>query len=318
MRTYVALARLPTRAPGSRLPITRVFVIEMETRYRFADLPLNRGDHSFNIFLPPCYIFGETIGQGKFATVKLAFDLRRGHYVAIKCFTSRSRKDMMLDDQILQEMMAMKGLVHDHIVRMNEAICYGNKVFFVMEYCPHGDLRHFINRSGPLSEGFAREFFGDICKGVQKIHGMDLVHRDLKLDNLYIDLEYRIKIGDFGCARRQMDKSLHTITGSYAYGAPELIRGDKHDAKKADIWSMGVILFAMVTGRLPYHVNESLMDMLMERRKPPSRFPSSVSQDCCAVICRMLTYNPLKRFHLNQIIEHPWVSNTQGSICKDE
>ena len=280
------------------------------TGFRFPELPLNGGNHSFNIFLPPYYLLGDTIGDGEFATVKLAYNLRGGHYVAIKCFKTRSGQYMMLDEQIMREVMATKGLTHDHIVRMNEAILYGNKVFFVMEYCPNGDLRRFINRSGPLSEGHAREFFGHLCLGVKKMHSINLVHRDLKLENLFIDSKFRIKIGDFGCARRQMDKTLHTITGSYAYGAPELVRGDHYDAKKADIWSMGVILFAMVAGRLPYGDKGRLKHMLKERMKPPN-FPSWVSEDCCDLIRYMLSYDPVQRFDLDTVMAHQWV------MCQD-
>ena len=293
-------------------------VREMDDQYRFPDLPINRGDHSFNVFLPPYYLIGETLGEGEFASVKLAYHLRDGRYVAIKCFKSRSGQMKMLDEQILREVMSTKGLTEhsDHIVRFYEAIFYGNKVFYVMEYCPYGDLRCFINRGGPLSDGHAREFFAHICRGVQTIHAVNIVHRDLKLENLLVDSKFRIKIADFGCARRQIDKTLCTIRGSYAYGAPELVRGDNYDGKKCDVWSMGIILFAMVTGRLPYSDKGSLKRLLSERKKEPS-FPLSVrvTESCRHLICQMLTYNPEERLSLEEVIEHPWVSYKE---CKEE
>ncbi len=212
----------------------------------------------------------------------------------------------MLDEQIMREMMAMKGLTHEHIVRTYEAILYGNRVFLVLEYCPYGDLRRFINRGGALSEDHAREFFGHMCLGLKKMHSVDLVHRDLKLENILIDAKFRAKISDMGCARRQMNKYLHTITGSYAYGAPELVSGENYDGKKADVWSLGIILYAMVIGKLPYGDKGKLKKMLKERTKPPP-YPEHLSARCCQLLTRMLTYIPLNRISLEGVMAHPWM-----------
>lgn len=277
-----------------------------DTRFRFPDLPLHRGDHDFNLFVPPSYILGPTIGDGEFAKVKLAFNMKTGGYVAIKCFGQRNGYYMMLDEQIIREMLAMKGLVHEHIVRLYETIIYGDRVFMVMEHCPYGDLRHFVNRGGPLSESHAREFFGHLILGVQKMHGMDLMHRDLKLENLLIDSKFRLKIADFGCARRQINKRLHTITGSYAYGAPELFRGDYYDGTKTDVWSMGVILYAMLVGRLPFTDRGRLGRLLRERMDFP-HLPSRLSPECCDIIRKMLTYDPTQRISLDAAMRHPWM-----------
>ena len=276
--------------------------------YRFPDLPELRGNHEFNLFLPPSYIFGGKIGEGEFASVRIAYDMRTGIHVAIKCFQARSGEYRMLDEQIMREMMAMKGLTHEHIVRTYEAILYGNRVFLVMEYCAVGDLRRYINSGGALSENQAREFFGHMCLGLKKMHSVDLVHRDLKLENILIDAKFRAKIADMGCARRQMNKFLHTITGSYAYGAPELVSGENYDGKKADVWSLGIILYAMVIGKLPYGDKDKLKKMLKERKKPP-QYPGHLSELCCQLLTRMLTYVPLNRITLEGVMAHPWMLN---------
>lgn len=273
---------------------------------RFADLPQYRGDHRFDVFLPPSYLFGPTLGDGEFATVKMAYNLRTRSYVAIKCFKARSGQYMMLDEQIMREMMATKGLIHEHIIRTYEAILYGNRVFLVMEYCPHGDLRKYINRTGALTEDSSRQFFGQLCLGVQKMHNVDLVHRDLKLENILIDSNFKLKIGDLGCARRQMDKQLHTITGSYAYGAPELVRGDHYNGKKADVWSLGIILYAMVVGKLPYGDKGRLKKMLKDRMKPPA-YPLTLSSQCCDLLSGLLCFDPRNRLSLDEVMCHSWM-----------
>lgn len=266
----------------------------------------NRGDHSFNLFVPPSYLLGPTIGNGEFAKVKLAYDLKTGVYVAIKAFNRRSGRYMMLDEQIIRETLAIKGLRHDHIVRLYETVLYGNCVFQVMEYCPYGDLRKFINQKGALSEDQAREFFGHLLLGMTKLHNSDLVHRDLKLENILLDAKLRLKIADFGCARRQIGKDLHTITGSYAYGAPELFRGDSYNGKLTDVWSLGVILYAMVMARLPFHDKGTLQELLRERMEPPA-LSSDLSAECCDLILQMLTYDPRNRICLPMIFSHPWL-----------
>ena len=281
--------------------------------YRFPNLPEHRGDHDFNLLVPPSYLLGSTIGEGEFAAVKAAYNMRTKTYVAIKCFRPRSGHYMMLDEQIMREMMAAKGLIHDHIVSIHEAIMYGNRVFLVMEYCPNGDLRQYINKSGALPESRARQFFGQLCLGVRKIHSMDLVHRDLKLENILIDSKLKLKIGDFGCARRQMDKTLHTITGSYAYGAPELVQGNEYNGKKADVWSMGIILFAMVAGKLPYTDKGSLKQMLKKRSKPP-HYPAHLSINCRHLISGMLNYVSSMRLHLEEVMCHPWLMDQDSEV----
>ena len=286
--------------------VSRNLVPRASGEHEFPDLPRFRGDHRFDLFLPPSYLFGHSLGDGEFATVRLAYNLRTHSYVAIKCFKPRSGQYMMLDEQIMREMMATKGLIHDHIIRTYEAILYGNRVFLVMEYCPYGDLRKYINRIGALEEPTARRFFGQLCLGVQKMHSVDLVHRDLKLENIMIDVNFKLKIGDLGCARRQMDKQLHTITGSYAYGAPELVRGDHYNGKKADMWSLGIILYAMVVGKLPYGDKGRLKKMLKDRMRPPE-LPITLSPQCRQILTGLLCYDPVQRLSLDVVMKHPWM-----------
>lgn len=281
--------------------------MERDSRpFQFPDLPAHRGDHDFNLFLPPAYMLGPTVGDGEFATVRLAYDLRTGETVAVKCFIPRSGEYRMLDEQIVREVVAQKGLVHEHLVQLHEIIIHGHRVFHVMEYCRRGDLRQFINSEGALSENQAREFFGDLLLGVREMHSINLMHRDLKLENLLIDSKFRLKIADFGCARRQIDKRLNTITGSYAYGAPELFRGDYYDGRKTDVWSMGVILYAMLMGRLPFSDSGEMQELLAERMHPP-RLPVRLSPECTDLIHRMLSYDPAGRLTVEEVMIHPWM-----------
>ena len=194
----------------------------------------------------------------------------------------------------------MKGLRHDHIVRLYETILHGNRVFQVMEYCPYGDLRKFINQKG------SRELFGHLLLAVIKLHNNDLVHRDLKLENILLDSKLRLNVADFGCARKQIGKRLHTITGSYAYGAQELFRGDSYNGKLTDVWSLGIVLYAMVMAKLPFCDKGTLQELLDERKEPPA-LSHNLSSECVDLILCMLTYDPRNRICLPLIFSHPWL-----------
>lgn len=282
----------------------------MENRFRNPKLPVPKGAHDFNLFVFPHYLIGPTIGDGEFAVVKLAYDMKRDTTVAVKCFNQRNGRYSSTDEHIKRETLALKGIIHAHIIRLHETIIYGERTFLVMELAANGDLRCFINKYGPLSENRSREFFGHLILAISKIHSQNLVHRDLKLENLLLDAEYRLKVADFGCARKQISKKLHNVTGSYAYGAPEMFRGDVYDGKKADFWSMGIILYAMLMGRLPYSDTGVKKQLLKERMTPPV-LPSHISYECRELIAGLLSYDPERRTSIAEMTTHPWMKKTE-------
>ena len=141
-----------------------------------------QGDHSFNLFLPPAYMIGQTIAEGEFVTVSAGIHLRSMTPVAIKEFT-HTNGDAILDQHILSEVGALKGVLH---LELYETIVYGDRVFLIMEYCPYGDLREFINAQGPLNETHARLCMGDLVRRLQRLHRIHLIHRDLRLENVLI------------------------------------------------------------------------------------------------------------------------------------
>ena len=278
--------------------------------FRFPDLP-NRGIHEFNLFLPPVYAIGQLLGQGEFSKVYIAININTQSLYAVKVF--RSRQSHVVNEQIMREVETLKGLQCPNIVKMEETIVYGDNIFIVTELLQKGDLRIYINRNGSLPEMESRRLFIDLLNGISYIHRRRIVHLDLKLENLLLDDAYNLKIADFGCARVQMGQKMFQYPcGSYAYGAPEVISGNEYDGKKADVWSMGVILYCMVMARLPFcDKQHEIPDMLSERSKvPPIQKP--VTESCKNIVSRLLTYEKEKRPGIQEVMSHQWLLVSPG------
>ncbi|KAM7076531.1 maternal embryonic leucine zipper kinase isoform 10-T14 [Ciconia maguari] len=199
------------------------------------------------------YELTETIGTGGFAKVKLARHLLTGEKVAIKIMDKRALGDDL--PRVKIEIDAVKNLSHQHICQLYHVIETSKKIFMVLEYCPGGELFDYIISKDRLSEEEARVFFRQIVSAIAYVHSQGYAHRDLKPENLLIDEEHNLKLIDFGlCAKPKggLDYHLNTCCGSPAYAAPELIQGKAYIGSEADIWSMGVLLYALLCGFLPF------------------------------------------------------------------
>ncbi|XP_071658177.1 maternal embryonic leucine zipper kinase isoform X5 [Patagioenas fasciata] len=199
------------------------------------------------------YELRETIGTGGFAKVKLARHLLTGEKVAVKIMDKLALGDDL--PRVKIEIDAMKNLSHQHICRLYHVIETSKKIFMVLEYCPGGELFDYIISKDRLSEEEARVFFRQIVSAIAYVHSQGYAHRDLKPENLLIDEDHNLKLIDFGlCAKPKggLDYHLNTCCGSPAYAAPELIQGKAYIGSEADIWSMGVLLYALLCGFLPF------------------------------------------------------------------
>ncbi|XP_060064733.1 uncharacterized protein LOC132545081 [Ylistrum balloti] len=277
------------------------------------------------------YRLSDPLGEGAYAKVKKAevmpSKLARNQVmadiagesgkmdVAIKIIDKKLvPKDFLLKFLPRELSNHLKIPHHPHIVRLYEQFSTQNHVFMVMEYCSNGDLLDLINKhigenEKGIGEDRARQIFSQICSAVQHLHKNLIVHRDLKCENILLDKNMDSKLTDFGfsCQVRTVDNYLKTSCGSYAYTAPEVIRGKPYDAFRSDIWSLGIILFAMVNGRLPFNDNE-LMEMEEDMKMQRLRFERHVSFDCMVLIRKLLQYHPSIRPPLNEVIDDPWLT----------
>nr|XP_010940255.1 serine/threonine protein kinase OSK1 isoform X2 [Elaeis guineensis] len=199
------------------------------------------------------YKLGKTLGIGSFGKVKIAEHALTGHKVAIKILNRRKIKSMEMEEKVRREIKILRLFMHPHIIRLYEVIETQTDIYVVMEYVKSGELFDYIVEKGRLQEDEARRFFQQIISGVEYCHRNMVVHRDLKPENLLLDSKCNVKIADFGLSNVMRDGHfLKTSCGSPNYAAPEVISGKLYAGPEVDVWSCGVILYALLCGTLPF------------------------------------------------------------------
>ncbi|XP_055302048.1 serine/threonine-protein kinase SIK1 isoform X4 [Sitodiplosis mosellana] len=252
------------------------------------------------------YDIERTIGKGNFAVVKLARHRITKNEVAIKII-DKSQLDSGNLEKVYREVEIMKRLDHPHIIRLYQVMETKLMLYIVSEYASQGEIFDYIARYGKMSERAARQKFWQILSAVEYCHKRGIVHRDLKAENLLLDSNMRIKIADFGFSNFfHPDELLATWCGSPPYAAPEVFEGKRYVGPEIDVWSLGVVLYVLVCGALPFDGStlQSLRDRVLSGR---FRIPFFMSQDCESLIRKMLVLDPHRRYTIEQIKQHRWM-----------
>ncbi|CAH1275338.1 unnamed protein product [Diabrotica balteata] len=267
------------------------------------------------------YFLGKTIGTGSYATVRLAESERHDGLVAIKIVSKFSAPADYLKKFLPREIEVVKGLRHPNLIRFLQAIETTHRVYIVMEYAENGSLLDIIRKDGHIDETRARKWFRQLVDAVEYCHDRGVVHRDIKCENMLMNAEWNLKMSDFGFARGNLkDKSgqnilSETFCGSYAYASPEILKGIPYQPQHADVWSMGVVLFAMVFGRLPF--DDSNYKELIKQVSNKVSFPKEpkISSSCRSLINKILA--PLKsRIRISGIRIDPWFAFAQSDLTR--
>ncbi|XP_076954373.1 SNF1-related protein kinase catalytic subunit alpha KIN10-like [Bidens hawaiensis] len=264
-----------------------------------------RGGSSVESFLRN-YKFGKTLGIGSFGKVKIAEHTLTGHKVAIKILNRRKVKNMDMEEKVRREIKILRLFMHPHIVRLYEVVETPSDIYVVCEYVKSGELFDYIVEKGRLHEDEARNFFQQIISGVEYCHRNMVVHRDLKPENLLLDAKCNIKIADFGLSNIMCDGHfLKTSCGSPNYAAPEVISGKLYAGPEVDVWSCGVILYALLCGTLPFD-DENIPNLFKKIKGGIYTLPSHLSPGARDLIPRLLVVDPMKRMTIPDIRAHPW------------
>ncbi|WEJ94911.1 serine/threonine-protein kinase gin4 [Yamadazyma tenuis] len=259
---------------------------------------------------------GRTLGRGATGRVLLATHKTNGQKAAVKV-VSKSE----LDDEdtqkpsqgglpygIEREIIIMKLLTHPNVLRLYDVWETSKNLYLVLEYVEGGELFDLLVERGPLPESEAVKYFRQIVLGTAYCHALGICHRDLKPENLLLDSNLNVKLADFGMAALESNgKLLETSCGSPHYAAPEIVSGLKYHGSASDVWSGGVILFALLTGRLPFD-DENIRDLLLKVQAGSFEMPTDISWEAQDLIGKMLTANPDKRIATNDILKHPMLT----------
>ena len=246
------------------------------------------------------YILKQDIGEGNFGKVKLGIHKETGEEFAIKILNKEQIK-IKMKNTIFKENEIITKFNHINVIFVFAIIEDAENYYIVMEYCKTGELFDYIVAHQYLSEEESSVFFYQLINGVEYIHSNGIAHRDLKPENLLLTENNILKIIDFGLSH-EFDKInfLSTKCGSPSYAAPEIIKGDKYDGFKTDIWCCGIILYAMVCGYLPFdgENNNSLFKNIVECNP---EIPDYLSNECKEVIMDILKEAPLERITIDGI-----------------
>lgn len=260
------------------------------------------------------YRLEKTLGKGQTGLVKLGVHCITGKKVAIKIVNREKLSESVLM-KVEREIAIMKLIEHPHVLGLYDV--YENKkyLYLVLEHVSGGELFDYLVKKGRLTPKEARRFFRQIISALDFCHSHNICHRDLKPENLLLDEKNNIRVADFGMASLQVEGSmLETSCGSPHYACPEVIRGEKYDGRKADVWSCGVILYALLVGALPFD-DDNLRNLLEKVKKGVFHIPHFVPPDCQNLLRGMIEVDPEKRLTLEEIHRHPWVTaDVQGQI----
>ncbi|KAM8893645.1 testis-specific serine/threonine-protein kinase 6 [Spinachia spinachia] len=260
------------------------------------------------------YTFVSNLGEGMFGKVVSAYSTYLRKRVAIKIIDKNKFTSVDLETFLHREMEIIKPLNHPNIVRTLNIFKWNtSKVYVVMELCVKGDLLKHINVEGALPEDSGCRLFTQLCNAVQYLHNNDVAHRDLKCENMLLDIHFNLKVCDFGFSKKlsytggRMILS-KTFCGTCSYAAPEILRSLPYNPKVSDVWSMGVMLFMMLFASMPFDATNNTK-MLSIQIQHEINFPTirSVSSDAKDLIHRILHPVVEDRITISNILKSSWM-----------
>jgi serine/threonine protein kinase len=259
------------------------------------------------------YKYVKVIGKGAFGIATLGIHKLTGKYVAIKTIKKSYIKDEYSKRKVFQEIFILKKIRHSNIIRLLEVFDSTKHILLVMEYANGGDLLHFVRNVGKLPEYDTKHIFRQILYGLAHCHCRSVMHRDIKLDNILLDSNSNIKIWDFGIAKIiNRGVKVKEQWGTPAYMAPEIMNDDGYETFYPDFWSLGVLLYAMLYGTVPFKAN-NMEELHILIQKGEFEFPPEASEQAKSLINGLIRVEPKFRLTLPQILCHPWLKE----ICEE-
>ncbi|KAJ7993084.1 hypothetical protein DPEC_G00268760 [Dallia pectoralis] len=255
------------------------------------------------------YKFGLTIGEGSYSKVKLASSRKHNAEVAIKIVDRKRAPYDFVHKFLPRELAILRRVRHDNIVHVHELIDISHGSIYIVMEAAATDLLLKIKEVNSIPGGQAKKMFSQIVSAVKYLHQNNIAHRDMKCENVLLTRDNQVKITDFGFGRFATGHPELSCTycGSAAYAPPEVLLGVPYDPKKSDVWSLGVILYVMVTGCMPY--DDAHVARLPRVQRKALVYPEDVAVDgpCRGVIAHLLQFSPSTRPTIQRVAEQTWL-----------
>eukprot|EP00761_Pharyngomonas_kirbyi_P000234 gb/GECH01000234.1/.p1 GENE.gb/GECH01000234.1/~~gb/GECH01000234.1/.p1 ORF type:complete len:522 (+),score=119.99 gb/GECH01000234.1/:1-1566(+) len=261
------------------------------------------------------FLLGKTLGEGSMGKVKLGIHRETGQRVAIKILKKNIlTAEPKLRRKVEREIAIMRLMDHPHVLHLYDVFQTSKYLFLVMELVEGGELFQYLVKRGRLPTEEAFVIFRQILSSLEYCQQLLICHRDLKPENVLLDSESNVKLADFGMASlMQQGTLLETSCGSPHYVSPEVVKGERYDGMEADIWSLGVILYAMISGKLPFD-DPDIQNVLLKVKRGRYQMPKEFSPELQDLIRKMLTVDPSSRIRLSDIKTSIWYAMMESTV----
>jgi len=300
----VVSARAQSKEPVIQQRRVTATTIQARTN-SVAQITSSKNPHSLNNFK-----FERVLGQGAYAVVKLAMDKIRGEKVAVKIYEKHHLSDPRRMKNVRREISILQGLDHPNIIKLHDSFDTPKQIHMVMEYVAKTSLHSYLRSLGSrrLTENEIRGIMVQICQGLSYCHGKNIIHRDVKLENILLNEENNVKLIDFGFSIIATEEhKLNIYCGTPSYMAPEIAGKVQYKGGPTDVWSVGIILFILLCGFFPFKGSDD-RDLFAKIKKGKYEVPEFVSKGGRSLIKKILKVNPDERLKINEILEDNWMN----------
>uniref|UniRef100_A0AC34RC44 Protein kinase domain-containing protein n=1 Tax=Panagrolaimus sp. JU765 TaxID=591449 RepID=A0AC34RC44_9BILA len=244
-----------------------------------------------------------TLGAGQFSKVYKA--TKTNHNYAIKTMKLSALRKEYMEKFVKREIDCLKILKHPNICQMYAQHEYGDVLLLVLEFCEYGDLLSYLMAHGALSYQVGQYWMTQVCDALVYIHSLGIAHRDVKAENVLISRNHQVKLSDFGFACQTTSPS-RTFCGSISYCSPQILAGKSYNVFKSDVWSLGILIFISMIGKMPYHNERDKFQVLQQMQFHIFNFDPCLPPECLQTMRSLLVFDENDRPFINQVRSYPF------------